>query len=168
MKGLLKVDDLFVTQKYNYDFTRKLIKFIPGNDGHGYFETAPFEDINECHKYRKYALVLAKNWCITDNSTGNLFLRCMQDLLSGKKDVSYRSKDKTLLSQQDEYKYRHFLRYIVAYQDGEMSRKELYDKYFSKVYDNYGSFSRAYQRSKKKLSENFINYLAITELLYKE
>lgn len=167
LKGLLKVDDLFVTQKYNYDFTRKLIKFIPGNDGHGYFETAPFEDINEYHKYRKYALVLAKNWCITDNSTGNLFLRCMQDLLSGKKDVSYRSKDKTLLSQQDEYKYRHFLRYIVAYQDGEMSRKELYDKYFSKVYDNYGSFARAYQRSKKKLSENFINYLAITELLYK-
>lgn len=162
LKGLLKVDDLFVTQKYNYDFTRKLVKFTPGDDGHGYFDTIPFEDINEYNLYRKYALTLAKNWCITENSAGPLFLRCMLDLLAGKKEVKYHAKNKEKLYQQDDYVYRHLLRYIARYEDGKVPLSKLYDRYFSKIYDNYDSFTRAYRRARS--TDVFINFLAINEL----
>ena len=90
----------------------------------------------------------------------------MQDLLSGKKEVKYRAKSKENLYQQDDYVYRHLLRYIAKYEDGKKSLKVLYNQYFFKIYDNYDTFTRAYNRAKS--SNGFINFLVIGQLKEQE
>lgn len=168
-KKLLHDFNFEVTGYLNYDFTRKLTTFHAYDNGLGYWDTAPFESVDELVEYRSYALMLSRNWCIYDVTNAKLFQRCMDQLMDGAKDTSYKLADRDHLYENENYIQEHLLRYFAAWKP-DIDRHMIYDLYFDGgKYADYKSFTQVFSRrvNQMKNKHMFINYLAIRDYIEK-
>lgn len=163
-KHLMRTTNMTVNGYLNYDFTRKLTTFHPGLDGYGYWDTEPFDNIDEQIVYREYGLLLSRNWCLYDNKQALLFKGCISQLMGNKKDARYKASDKDTLHENEDYQLEHLLRYFVAYKPNA-NRRKLYDTFFCENWNTYKSFVRAWRKRSKDVNNLFINYLAISDLV---
>lgn len=167
LKKCLSVNNMVVSGYLNYDFTRKPVKFHKGNE-HGWFETKPFGNIDDLDRYRDYALLLSRNWCITDNDNGDLFLMVMKQYTDGYKDTIIKNTDRDTLATNDSYCMLHLLRYIMRYHVNKVTKyRNLFDAdidgYKFSDYYTFDTFKRLCKRLKK--SKVLINFLAIKQFM---
>ena len=154
-------------QSLTFDFTSKPVSFHDNGDGLGYYNTEPFQTVEEAETFKNNIKPYSELFPLFNSEFAYAFLALDNHLVhtrSGykiawvKEDVPLKDRKylDLLIYYQNTYKWKVLLRYLAKYEK-KYDLKAIYNDVFSNQYSTFSGFKQAINRSKNK----FINPLVV-------
>ena len=164
-KHLMSEWDQPTYQSLSFDFTSKPIDFHDNGDGTGYYNTEPFNTVEEAETFKENMKAYAQLFPLFDSKYAYAFLKLDNYLVRTrngykiawvKEDVILKGNNYLDLvhNYQSNYRWKVLLRYLAKHEE-KYNLKAIYNDMFLSRYSSFSSFKQSLKRSKGK----FINPL---------
>lgn len=154
-------------QSLSFDFTSKPVSFHDNGDGFGYYNTEPFQTVEEAETFKEGMKPYGQLFPLFNTKYAYAFLELDNHLTHTrtgyqiawiKDDVPLKGNNylNLITNYQLDYKWKVLLRYLAKYEE-KYDLKAIYTDMFLNRYKTFSGFKQSVKRSKNK----FINPLVV-------
>ncbi|MDK8117116.1 hypothetical protein QP705_07885 [Limosilactobacillus reuteri] len=154
-------------QSLSFDFTSKPVSFHDNGDGFGYYNTEPFQTVEEAETFKEGMKPYGQLFPLFNTKYAYAFLELDNHLARTrtgyqiawiKDDVPLKGNNylNLITNYQLDYKWKVLLRYLAKYEE-KYDLKAIYTDMFLNRYKTFSGFKQSVKRSKNK----FINPLVV-------